>query len=134
MIRYTEDGQEARKKQLKDLRERLAKIKRLDSYREDQGWKDLKAVIEGFIASEENAVKLGVIACAVGGYYDVQERGIRKETDSRLVSDLRVAHERKTAFQMIIDLVEKSEENARHLETTIEAVEAKLKEAKEQLA
>lgn len=133
MIRYTEKGQEGRKEQLKVLRERLASIRLLNAYKDSSDWKTLKEVIEGFVESEKNGEKVSVVACAMGGYYDPSERSIRKETDSRLVSDIRVAYERKAAFQLVIDLVEKTEEQIDHINNTIKSIEKTFKEAKEQL-
>lgn len=134
VTRYTEAGQESRKGRLEELRKRLETIKRLNNSKDTLGWKDLKSILEGFISSEDNAIKLCVIACAMGGYYDPIEKGIRKETNDKLVSDLRVAHERKSGFQLIIDLIEKTDDQIEHVAATIKHIEAQFKEAKEQLA
>lgn len=133
-VKYTEEGQERRKKQLKDLRERMAKLKRLESYRESGEWKDLRAIIDGFIASEENAAKLGVMACANGGWFDPKENGLKPVEDHKLVSDLRVAVERKAAFQLIIDMIEKTEDQIASLDGVINRIEESFKEANGQLA
>lgn len=134
MIRFTEKGQEGRHERLEALRKRLKAIRRLNSYKDSEDWKELKGVLEDFIESEKNGEKVSVVACAMGGYYDPIDRNIRKETDSRLVSDIRVAYERQTAFQLVIDLVEKTDEQIDHITGTIKDIEKTFKEAKEQIA
>lgn len=133
MIRFTEKGQDNRSKRLEELRKRVAKLKRLNSHKSTDSWNDLKQIIEDFINSEKNAQRWGVLACAKGGYFDPQENGIKRETDSRLVSDLRVAYEREMAFQLIIDLIEKTDEQIDHVESSIKSLEKTYKEAKDQL-
>lgn len=133
MIKFTEEGQKRRHEQLEEFRNRLSRVKKLNYHKDSVEWKSLKALLEGFIESEDRAIKLGVIACSAGGYYDMNERGFRKETEARLVSDIRVAHERKAAFELVIDLVERTDDQVAVLNDAIKNMEAKYKEAKEHL-
>jgi len=133
MERYTQKGQDARKSRLEELRKRVSKLKRLQSHKDTDSWSDLKTLLEGFVESEKNAQKRAVVACAQGGYYNPLEQGIIKESDSRLVSDCRIAYEREQAFQLVIDLIEKTDEQIEHIEGTIESLEKTYHEAKSQL-
>lgn len=134
MIRYTEKGQDSRKKRLEDLRKRVSKIKNLSTYKESLEWKELKSLIQDFIDNEKNAERLAVIACAAGGYFSVSENGIKTVSDSRLVSDVRVAYECQERLKLIIDLIDKSDEQVEHIENTIKKIEETYHEAKEMLS
>jgi hypothetical protein len=133
MIKYTEKGQEGRSSRLAELRSRVAKLKRLNSHKDTDSWKDLKSILEGFVESEKNSQRYAVVACAQGGRWNPADRSFEKESDSRLVSDVRIAYEREQAFQLVIDLIEKTDEQIDHIEGTIKSIEKTFKEAKEQL-
>ena len=133
MIKFTDKGQEQRSERLADLRKRVAKLKRIESNKDSLAWKELKSLLEDFVETEKTAQRRGVIACAMGGYYDMKEGALRPMTDSRLVSDLRVGYEREQAFQLMIDLVEKTDIPIEHIENTIKGIEETYKTAKDQL-
>lgn len=132
--RYTEEGQDRRKKQLEEMRTRLQEVKNIEGLREDPAWKSMKKIIEGFIQSEKHATDRGVVACAAGGNWDQTRNGIEPVSDARLVSDIRVSYERQMGFQLVIDLVDKNQAQIQHLEEAIQTIESTFKEAKAQLA
>lgn len=133
MIKFTEKGQEGRSERLAYLRKQCARLKRLNSYKDSQEWRELRSILEDFVELEKNAQKVSVIACSKGGYWDQQEQAVRKESDSRLIGDCRVAYEREQAFQLVIDLIEKTDSQIETIEKTIKSVEDTYRAAKEQL-
>lgn len=135
MIRFTEEGQELRKKYLSEMRERLDHIKKLNIYKGSSEWASFKKILESLILSEKHAQKLGVIAIDNGGYSDRKDpTQIIPTSNDRIASDIRVARKGQLDFELVIDLVEKTDEKIEHLTRAIKAIESEFKQAKEQLA
>lgn len=133
-IRYTEEGQKFRAEKLKDLRARVSKLKRLETFRQSEEWKDLKSLLSEFVEHEKRAEKLSVDICEAGGEWDRDRMELKRIPSEHIVSDIRIARKGQADYQFVIDIIEKTEQKIDHLNSEIEKIEAQYKEAKEQIA
>jgi hypothetical protein len=124
LVKMTEGGQKRRSARLEALRLRVAALKRLDNFKNSADWKDLKSIISNFAEMEKRQEEIGVIDCC-------QKEGLQPWD---IVSGIRAAREKRAAYESIIDLVEKAQDNISTLDNTIKEVENEYREAKEQLA
>lgn len=124
IVKPTETGQERRKERLEALRSRLADIKELGAMRNYPEWKKLKSTIESFAEMEKRLEEKGIIDCC-------KKQGVEPW---ELVADIRVAREKRAAFEFVIDMVEKTDVQVEHLHNTIKDLEQEYKLAKTKLA
>ncbi len=122
-VKRTPEAQESRHKQLEELRSRMASISRIGSMKNSAEWGDLKKILVSFADMEKRREESVVIdACDAD------------EDPRKIKENLRVYRERRAAFELIIDLVDKSEEKQSHLSGAIKKLEDQYKEAAEELA
>lgn len=123
LVKRSESVQENRRKQLEELRARLVSVRGISSLKDNPEWKELEKIITSFADMEKRKEEMGVVACC------------GKDSEPwEIVSDIRAARERRASFELIIDLVQKSEEKVEHLTTTIKKIESEFREAQAELA
>lgn len=118
--KLTQEGQSRRSEHLTVLRERLAKVKSISFLKSAPEWKQLGDLLTSFIDVEKR--KRNVLA----------ER-CDEDEPWKVASELREIRGRRNAFELIHDLIEKSDIQVTLLEKNIKELEARYKQAEESL-
>lgn len=116
--KFTEKGQDQRSKHLAALRDRLAKVRRLESIKDSEEWKNFAKLLDTFAEQEKQTQRGLSIRCA----------RFEDSSDS-LVGKIAASVQREMTFEMIRDLVDRAPDQESQLKRKIEDLETQYAEA-----
>lgn len=123
IVKRTSEGQKQRSELLSVLRERLTKVRGVESLTETTEWKDYRDLLNSFIEMESRREQ------------QVIARSCQEDAPEpwKTTADIRVSRERKIAFELIRDLVDKSKDQVEIIDKRIKELEETYRQATEEL-
>lgn len=128
-IKPTESGQKQREEYLKELRGRRENVQKAADLKDNEGWKEYKKIIDKFIATEKTR-REGLNRDA-GRRYDSSDRPVLAE---HVMRDIACSVSIQETYEMLLAIVENSEDQLIAIDAQIKKYEKQYKEAQEMLA